>query len=90
MERKVSCRVTNGTHVVWICNGKLVAIDDHPVHQTCMEDDRLELEDLIRIFVVYHVPFRGCQRSALPWVVQIFTSLSHTVSFTYFIQFCSL
>ena len=89
MERKVSCRLTNSAHVFWICNGKLVAIGDHPVHQICIEDDQLVLEVLFRIFVVYSVPFRGCQRSGLPWVVQIFTSLSHTDSFTYFIQLCS-
>jgi hypothetical protein len=91
MERKVSCRLTNSAHVVWICNGKLVTIGDHPVHQTCMENDQLVLEVLIRIFVVvYSVPFRGSHRSGLPWVVQIFTSLSHTDFFTYFIQLYSV
>ena len=51
-ERKVSC-VTSSAHVVWMCNGKLVAVGDHPVYQTCMEDDQLVLEVLIRFFVVY-------------------------------------
>jgi hypothetical protein len=87
-ERKVSCHVTYGTHVVWICNG--VLIGKHSVHQTCNEDEQLVLEVLIRIFVVYSVPIRGCQRSGLSWVVHITTSLSHTHSFTYFIQLCSL
>lgn len=58
MERKVSCPVTNATHVVWICNIKLAVVCNHPIFLTCMEDDQLLLEVLTGIFVVCYVPVR--------------------------------
>jgi hypothetical protein len=70
---------------------KLVAGGIQPVHHTCMEDDQIFFRSLGQDLCCLLCAYR---RLSEEWVVlgsaNIHTSLSHTDSFTYFIQLCSL